>query len=77
MVLKKTDSFIPLFTRRFSKHTEKTHSEKPTENPFEIFDRSWYVIGEKNEFKRKIPYKITIWSKDYVLWKTDKNTYTV
>jgi phenylpropionate dioxygenase-like ring-hydroxylating dioxygenase large terminal subunit len=77
MVLKTTDSFIPLFNRVFSKPTENINSEKPSENPFEIFDRSWYVVGEKNEFKRNTPYKITVWDKDYVLWKTDKNTYSV
>ena len=41
----------------------------------QAFDRSWYVVAQANEIKKAQPYKVTIWGKDYVLWKTDKNTY--
>ena len=41
----------------------------------QVFDRSWYVVAEANEIKKSKPFKATIWGKDYVLWKTDKDTY--
>ena len=39
------------------------------------FDRSWYVVAQANEIHKSRPYKVTVWGKDYVLWKTDKSTY--
>ena len=50
------------------------------ESSFELpaptqFDRSWYVVAHSNEIKPSKPFKVTVWGKDYVLWKTDKNTY--
>ena len=41
----------------------------------QAFDRSWYVVAQASELKKSQPYKVTVWGKDYVLWKTDKNTY--
>lgn len=35
----------------------------------DIYDISWYVIGETNSFITNKPKKITIWNKDYVVWK--------
>jgi len=29
----------------------------------------WYVIGEPRQFSHSRPYKITIWGKNYVVWK--------
>ena len=42
----------------------------------ERFDMSWYVVAEKNEIHSKKPYKVTVWGKDYVIWKTGPNQYT-
>lgn len=39
------------------------------------FDHSWYVVAQANEIQKSKPYKATVWGKDYVLWKTDKDTY--
>ena len=39
------------------------------------FEHSWFVVAEKNEIKPNKPHKVTVWGKDYVLWKTDKNDY--
>ena len=33
------------------------------------FPLHWYVIGETDNFHSNKPYKITIWNKDYVIWK--------
>ena len=38
-------------------------------------DSSWYVVAQSDEIKPAKPFKATVWGKDYVLWKTDKNTY--
>jgi phenylpropionate dioxygenase-like ring-hydroxylating dioxygenase large terminal subunit len=38
---------------------------------------NWYVIGEKNEFYSNKLYKKTIWNKDYVVWKNDKNYFAL
>ena len=35
----------------------------------DIYDISWYVIGETDSFITNKPKKITIWNKDYVVWK--------
>jgi phenylpropionate dioxygenase-like ring-hydroxylating dioxygenase large terminal subunit len=43
--------------------------------PTASFDRSWYVVAQADEIKYTKPFKATVWGKDYVLWKTDKNTY--
>ena len=42
----------------------------------ERFDMSWYVVAEKNEIHSKKPYKVTVWGKDYVIWKTGPKQYT-
>ena len=41
----------------------------------QAFDRCWYVVAQANELQKSKPFKATIWGKDYVLWKTDKDTY--
>ena len=37
----------------------------------DLYDISWYVIGESNTFKLNKPKKITIWNKDYVVWRNN------
>jgi phenylpropionate dioxygenase-like ring-hydroxylating dioxygenase large terminal subunit len=41
----------------------------------EIYDISWYVVGETHTFKSYIPKKVTIWNKDYVVWKNNSDYY--
>lgn len=43
--------------------------------PREKYDMSWYVVAESAEVKRNQPHKITVWGKDYTLWKTKNNKY--
>jgi phenylpropionate dioxygenase-like ring-hydroxylating dioxygenase large terminal subunit len=43
--------------------------------PIEKYDMSWYVVGESSNVKTNEPFKATIWSKDYVIWKTSDNKY--
>jgi vanillate O-demethylase monooxygenase subunit len=39
------------------------------------YDMSWYVVGETTQIKINHPFKATIWSKDYVIWRTPDNKY--
>ena len=39
------------------------------------YDLQWYVIGTKNEFVTNEPKKITVWNKNYVVWKMQDNTF--
>ena len=45
----------------------------PTQTPIEKYDISWYVVGESNKVKTNEPFKATVWSKDYVIWRTSDN----
>ena len=39
----------------------------------DLYDISWYVIGETKSFKSNTPKKITIWNKNYVVWRNNYN----
>jgi len=39
------------------------------------YDMSWYVVGETTQIKINYPFKATIWSKDYVIWRTPDNKF--
>ena len=39
------------------------------------FDRSWYVVAQTDEITTDKPHKVTVWGKDYVIWKTNDNKY--
>jgi phenylpropionate dioxygenase-like ring-hydroxylating dioxygenase large terminal subunit len=39
------------------------------------YDLQWYVIGTKTEFLINKPKKITVWNKNYVVWKTPNSTF--
>ena len=39
------------------------------------YDLQWYVIGIENEFMINKPQKVTVWNKNYVVWKTSNGTY--
>jgi phenylpropionate dioxygenase-like ring-hydroxylating dioxygenase large terminal subunit len=43
--------------------------------PQQKYDLSWYVVSETKELDDEKPKKITIWGKDYVIWKTKDNKY--
>jgi nitrite reductase/ring-hydroxylating ferredoxin subunit len=47
---------------------DKTIINNPTIT--QKYDMSWYVVGETKEIKINYPFKATIWSKDYVIWRT-------
>jgi phenylpropionate dioxygenase-like ring-hydroxylating dioxygenase large terminal subunit len=55
---------------------ENIQEKKEIDDLNKKFDMSWYVVAEKNEIHSKKPYKVTVWGKDYVIWKTSPNTYT-
>jgi len=52
---------------------DKPVSIGPT--PIEKYDMSWYVVGESKQVRVNQPFKVTIWSKDYVIWRTSDNIY--
>jgi phenylpropionate dioxygenase-like ring-hydroxylating dioxygenase large terminal subunit len=39
------------------------------------YDLQWYVIGKPSDFKPNESKKITVWSKNYVIWKNYNNEY--
>ena len=39
------------------------------------YDLQWYVIGTKTDFVINKPTKVTIWNKNYVVWRNENNTY--
>jgi phenylpropionate dioxygenase-like ring-hydroxylating dioxygenase large terminal subunit len=39
------------------------------------FDLQWYVIGTKLDFPINKPIKSTIWGKNYVVWRSEKDEY--
>ena len=42
----------------------------------DLYSLNWYVIGEKQQFKPNRLTKITVWDKDYTVWKDSKtNTF--
>lgn len=41
----------------------------------ERYDLSWYVVSETRELINDKPKKVTVWGKNYVIWKTSKNEY--
>ena len=40
------------------------------------YDLQWYVIGTKTDFVVNNPTKVTIWNKNYVVWRNENNTYS-
>lgn len=63
-----------LSSKRVSnKIIESSVVNEPT--PFEKYSMSWYVVGESNTIKKNKPFKVTVWSKDYVIWKSSDNKY--
>ena len=40
------------------------------------YDLQWYVIGTKTDFVINKPTKVTIWNKNYVVWRNENNTYS-
>jgi nitrite reductase/ring-hydroxylating ferredoxin subunit len=39
------------------------------------FDLAWYVIGTPNSFSKNKLNQITIWNKNYVVWKDSENNF--
>ena len=40
------------------------------------YDLQWYVIGSPGDFVTNKPKKVTVWSKNYVVWKNNEGNYT-
>jgi len=53
------------------------HPAKPITEQMCIdkYNMGWYVVAEAKEITANKPYKITVWEKDYVIWKSSDHTY--
>ena len=45
-------------------------------SPHDHFQMSWYVVAEAANIKKNQPYKIIVWNKPYVIWKTETGEFT-
>jgi hypothetical protein len=66
------ESFNKLNIESFNKLNNLNYSELTNQN---IFDLSWYVIGTPSSFSYNKLKKITIWNKNYVVWKDLNNNF--
>ena len=62
-------------TRQFDTEVSKTTPLLPNVLQH-MYDMRWYVIGTPSDFSRLKPAKVTVWSKEYAVWKTGTSTYT-
>jgi phenylpropionate dioxygenase-like ring-hydroxylating dioxygenase large terminal subunit len=63
---------------RFLKNDDKPIYPKLNINELsetDKYDLQWYVIGKKTDFIPNKSKKITIWSKNYVVWKDKNDSY--
>jgi len=72
----KIRSYLPKNKKKNNIQEKVVDEQTIIDNAIQKFDMSWYVVAEKNEIHSKKPYKVTVWGKDYVIWKTDQQRYT-
>ena len=68
----KIDPIHKLNIESFNKLNNLNYSELTNQN---IFDLSWYVVGTPSSFSYNKLKKITIWNKNYVVWKDLNNIF--
>jgi phenylpropionate dioxygenase-like ring-hydroxylating dioxygenase large terminal subunit len=73
---KKIQSYLPKNQKNKKPQEKVVDDQTIINNAIQKFDMSWYVVAEKNDIHSKKPYKVTVWGKDYVIWKTSPKTYT-
>lgn len=39
------------------------------------YDLQWYVVGTSTDFEINTPKKVTVWNKNYVVWKNEDEKY--
>ena len=44
--------------------------------PVDKYNLGWYVIAQANEFNKNAPRKITVWGKNYAVWKDSSGKYS-
>jgi len=62
------------FFRRIKPRQSNNHVKQEI-SPREKYDMSWYVVAEASEIKKNMPFKVTVWDKDYVIWKSSSGAY--
>ena len=65
-------SRIPPLTKSIIDYPKLTH-ETLTEQ--DKYDLQWYVIGTPCDFSVDKPKKITVWNKNYVVWRNEAGQY--
>jgi phenylpropionate dioxygenase-like ring-hydroxylating dioxygenase large terminal subunit len=70
----KTAAFIRKFLKKDNTaYYPKLNIQELTND--DKYDLQWYVIGKPSDFKPNESKKITVWSKNYVIWKNYNNEY--
>ena len=65
-------SRIPPLTKSIIDYPKLTH-ETLTEQ--DKYDLQWYVIGTPCDFSVDKPTKITVWNKNYIVWRNEDGNY--
>ena len=65
-------SRIPPLTKNIIDYPKLTH-ETLTEQ--DKYDLQWYVIGTPCDFSVDKPTKITVWNKNYIVWRNEDGNY--
>lgn len=76
-LFKKSKEFLPIHkpsldNRLQTLNNKLIFSELTDQNKFDL---AWYVIGTPNSFSKNKLNKITIWNKNYVVWKDSENNF--
>lgn len=76
LLISNVAAFIPSSPFRIF-HTQSTTplSKETLDDMQKPYDRSWYVVAQTDELIADKPHKVTVWGKDYVIWKTNNNKY--
>lgn len=77
-----TKSFMNRFNKfnLFNKAVEPKITDYPKVEyqdltPQHKYDLQWYVVGTASDFFTNVPQKVTIWDKNYVVWKNETGYY--
>ena len=76
LFISNVSGFVPFSPFRiFDIPSEPILSKETFDDLQKPYDRSWYVVAQIDEITEDKPHKVTVWGKDYVIWKTKDNKY--
>jgi phenylpropionate dioxygenase-like ring-hydroxylating dioxygenase large terminal subunit len=72
-----TSAFLPPHQFNIPRKTELYGKKYNMADDIHIdtFEQSWYVIGKPDDFKTDVPNKVSIWNKNYAVWRKSNNEY--